>query len=281
LVNAALIRAAPNLLRRLRIGGEASLEPVAQDAGLRDHVVICGFGRIGGAVGTALETFQVPYAVIEIDPDIVKDLRARGIPAVFGTPEHRPVLEHSGTAASRLVVISIPDKDRAMRAIRAVRSLNAEVPILARAHRATDTEDLIAAGASEVILPELEGSVSLIRLGLRYLELPETATEGYVENFRLGILTGALPRGADNNSPAVVREVFLGDGFGSQTLGNARIRERFGVTVVAVRKKSGELLVNPSADTWLGPGDRVRVFGLPEQVQRFVEELRSSPQKAS
>jgi K+/H+ antiporter YhaU regulatory subunit KhtT len=97
----------------------------------------------------------------------------------------------------------------------------------------------------------------------------------------LGILTGALPRGADNNSPAVVREVFLGDGFGSQTLGNARIRERFGVTVVAVRKKSGELLVNPSADTWLGPGDRVRVFGLPEQVQRFVEELRSSPQKAS
>ncbi|PYM74808.1 MAG: hypothetical protein DME03_12735, partial [Candidatus Rokuibacteriota bacterium] len=51
---------------------------------LDGHVVLCGFGRVGSAIGEALETFGVPYVAIETDPDIVKSLRARNVPAVFG-----------------------------------------------------------------------------------------------------------------------------------------------------------------------------------------------------
>ena len=67
-----------------------------------------------------------------------------------------------------------------------------------------------------------------------------------------------------------MHEVTLGAGaLADQSLGEARVRERFGVTVVSVERPGGEAVVNPSADTHLRPGDRLRVFGLPEQVAAF------------
>jgi K+/H+ antiporter YhaU regulatory subunit KhtT len=56
------------------------------------------------------------------------------------------------------------------------------------------------------------------------------------------------------------------------SLGEARIRERFGVTVVSVERPGGDAVLNPSADTRLRAGDRLRVFGLPEQVAAFRHE---------
>jgi voltage-gated potassium channel len=74
-----------------------------------------------------------------------------------------------------------------------------------------------------------------------------------------------------------VRELPLGDAPpGRRTLRDTRIRERFGITVVAIRRATGELLVNPSPETVLLPGDRVRVFGLPEQIQAFAAVLSAS-----
>jgi K+/H+ antiporter YhaU regulatory subunit KhtT len=67
-----------------------------------------------------------------------------------------------------------------------------------------------------------------------------------------------------------VQEVTMGAGaLADLSLGEARVRERFGVTVVSVERPEGEVVVNPSADTRLRPGDRLRVFGLPEQVEAF------------
>jgi K+/H+ antiporter YhaU regulatory subunit KhtT len=70
-----------------------------------------------------------------------------------------------------------------------------------------------------------------------------------------------------------VHEVILGAGALSDlSLGEARVRERFGVTVVSVERPGGDAVVNPSADTRLRGGDRLRVFGLPEQVAAFRRE---------
>jgi K+/H+ antiporter YhaU regulatory subunit KhtT len=69
-----------------------------------------------------------------------------------------------------------------------------------------------------------------------------------------------------------VREVAVAaDGVADQSLREARIRERFGVTVVAV-VKGGDVLLNPPPDTIIRPGDRVRLFGLPAEIERFVRE---------
>ena len=98
----------------------------------------------------------------------------------------------------------------------------------------------------------------------------------YLTRFRRAMNPdGADARGGLGGAEALpeVHEVTLGAGaLADLSLGEARVRERFGVTVVSVGRPDGQAVVNPSADTRLRPGDRLRVFGLPEQVDAFRRE---------
>lgn len=161
LLNAVLMRVAPTWLRQRQMGAEVT-QPTLGPPEMQRHVVICGFGRIGSLVGTALETFSLPYLVVETDPDIVKALRTRGVPCVYGNAAHLSIVERTQVAHASLVVITIPDKGPASVAIRNVRKLNAAVPIIARAHRTPDREDLLKDGATQVIQPEIEASAILV-----------------------------------------------------------------------------------------------------------------------
>jgi K+/H+ antiporter YhaU regulatory subunit KhtT len=90
------------------------------------------------------------------------------------------------------------------------------------------------------------------------------------------MITGGAAAGSGRSSTEAlpeVHEVTLGAGaLADQSLGEARVRERFGVTVVSVERPGGDAVLNPSADTHLRSGDRLRVFGLPEQVAAFRQE---------
>lgn len=267
LLNAALMRFAPDWVRRNRIRTEvATAEP---DVELRSHVVICGFGRIGSLVGQALEAFSIPRLVVENDPEIIKALRARKVPCLFGNAAHLTILERAGVVHARLVVITVPENGPASAAVRNVRKLNRTVPIIARAHRAADREILLSGGATQVIQPEIEASAVLVANALQYLSLPESSAHAYVEALRTGLeniqsapLTGDLP---------LLDEITVGKFCDEgQTLAQARIRERFGVTIVGVTTPTGETLVNPPAATTIRPGDRLRVFGLAKQIADFA-----------
>jgi CPA2 family monovalent cation:H+ antiporter-2 len=150
------------------------------------------------------------------------------------------------------------------------------VPILARAHGAAARDVLTRAGATEVIEPELEAAATLIRHALRQLSLPQERVLDYLTRFRRAMSSAGADaggaRGAEGALPEV-HEVRIGAGaLADLSLGEARVRERFGVTVVSVERPDGDAVLNPSADTRLRPGDRLRVFGLPEQVDAFRAE---------
>jgi CPA2 family monovalent cation:H+ antiporter-2 len=198
-------------------------------------------------------------------------LRARGIPCVFGDAAHRDLLARAGVARSPLVIVALPEIERARLAVAAVRAVRADVPVLARAHGRAEAEALRAKGATEVIQPELEASATLIRHALATLGQPKERTIAYLERYR-----SAMER-ADAGSAGVpalpdVRELVLRPGsITDRSLRDARIRERFGVTVVAVQRLDG-LVMNPPPETTLRAGDVVRVFGLPEQIEAFAAE---------
>ncbi|MGH7366369.1 MAG: cation:proton antiporter [Candidatus Rokuibacteriota bacterium] len=278
LINAALVRVAPGWIARLR-GVEKVHTPTGVDRAGAEHVVLCGFGRVGSAVGEALETFGIRFVVIERDPDIVRGLRSRGVPCLFGDAAQHRLLEEASAARASLVVVALPEMDRVHLVVRGVRGMNSTVPILARSHRASDREILAEAGATEVIQPELEAAATLIRHALRQLSLPQERVLDYLARFRGAMSAAGAPSpggpGAVGALPEV-REVSLAAGkFADLSLGEARVRERFGVTVVSVERPNGEAVLNPSADTRLSEGDRLRVFGLPEQIDAFRVEAAS------
>jgi CPA2 family monovalent cation:H+ antiporter-2 len=178
LINAMLFRFVPDMLNRGRLAQRP--EPAAVES-LSKHVLICGHGRIGGPVAAALDSFGYPYTVLETDPDIVSDLRKRGVNASFGDPVRKHVLENAGVARASLAVVTIPDKNRSWMAVKNIRQLNQEMPIIVRIQRQSDRDALIHAGATFVVQPEAEASVAMIRLALENLGVD---AENYMNNLR-------------------------------------------------------------------------------------------------
>jgi len=275
LINAGLVRTAPALIARLR-GVAAAGAASGTEPGEAQHVVLCGFGRVGSAVGEALETFGTRFVVIERDPDIVRGLRSRGVPCLFGDAAQPRLLEEARVGRAALVVVALPEMDRARLVLRGVRAVSPQVPVLARAHTASARDALVEAGATEVIEPELEAAATMIRHALRSLVKPQARVLDYLSRFRGAMNPGrAEAGGASGPAEALpeVHEVRLGLGaMADRSLGEARVRERFGVTVVSVERLDGATVVNPSAETRLRAGDRLRVFGLPDQVDAFRAE---------
>jgi CPA2 family monovalent cation:H+ antiporter-2 len=273
--NALLVRWVPTW-----ISGRVDRQPEAPDASvdghtLAQHVVVCGFGQVGSAVGEAFETFELPFVAIEVDPDIVTNVRRRGVHCVFGDASNDHILATVGVERAALVVVAVPAIDRAYLAVRHVRRRNPSVPILARAHNYAGRDRLTRAGATEVIQPELEAAATLIRHALQRLELPRERVLAYLDRYRVA-MDEAPSEGAEGEALPETADVLLESArrITDQSLRGARIRERFGVTVVALTRATGAFILHPTAETILRPGDTVRVFGLPAQIETFRQAAR-------
>jgi voltage-gated potassium channel Kch len=234
-------------------------------------MVLCGFGRVGSATGTALSTFGVPYLVVEVDPDLAATLRARGIPTLFGDAAHRDILQRAGVEKASIIIVTIPDPDRARLAVINARRLNPNAPILARAHRATYHEVLARAGATEIIQPELEASSTLIRHAFSYLKVPDKQIRAYLRGFRQAMVTLQEKNSETSLSFAEVREASLANpDLVGRSVRNSEIWERFHVAVVSVTRPGGEKLLNPDPGMILKRGDKLRVLGFPDEIDTFV-----------
>jgi CPA2 family monovalent cation:H+ antiporter-2 len=222
-------------------------------------------------VGEALETFGVPYVAIETDPDIVRGLRMRGLRCLYGDAAHPHLLEAAGAVSAALVVVTLPDAHHARLAVVRIRELAQHVPILARAHQRAAADSLRAAGATVVVEPEIEAAAAFIRHAFQHLALPDRPSAAYLDRFREAMSAGDLVPLASEPGLPEVREVRVAPGaFADTTLRDAQVRERFGVTVVAITHQDRSVVVNPPADAVLRAGDRLRAFGLPAQIDALV-----------
>lgn len=268
LVNALVFRRSRPLERWAdRWGTQA---PAPAD-GTPPAVMIVGYGRVGGAIGEALETFRVPFAVIDFNPMVVHALRQRRIAATLGDAANAMALRRGGAGQARLVVIAIPDDVKAAHALALVRATNPSVAVVARAHSREAREQLLAAGAADVILPEEEAGLTLVDHTLHRLAIPSPDVRAYLRRLReVQRPGGRIGEGVPGTTLPQTAVVVIADGpLAHQSLRRARIRERTGVTVVGIVRGSEEPHWNPPPDAVLLPGDRVTVVGLLDQIERF------------
>lgn len=155
---------------RLAVGPPPPIAPAG------NHVVLCGYGRVGVEIGRALERWNQPYSVIELNPAIVRDLRERGIDALYGDAASRAELEAAGILTARTVAVTTPDLLTTEAVIRHARALNPAINVIVRAPAAGDVRMLAAEGADEVVQPEFEAGLEFVRqiLGWQGIPLPET-----------------------------------------------------------------------------------------------------------
>ena len=203
LVTPLLLRAAPHIAARLhrKPNEEAKLEEIsALNAGLHNHVVICGYGRVGQSIGRALLNAQQPYIALDNDPVRVHEAAVSETCVHYGDSRRGELLVAIGLERARLLVIAVDQADIALLILKEARQLNATVPILVRTRDDSQLAELKAAGASEVVPELLESSLmlashALIMLGLPAHQVQERADQIRHDRYRL--LHGFYP-GADD-----------------------------------------------------------------------------------
>jgi monovalent cation:H+ antiporter-2, CPA2 family len=174
-ISPGLVRIAehlPGVERQERLA--AGPPPPVAPAG--NHVVICGFGRVGAEIGAALDRWDQSYSVIELNPAIVRDLRDRGIDALYGDAASRAELRSAGVPTARTVAVTTPDLLATEAVIRNARALNPAIHVIVRAPGTGDVSGLSARGADEVVQPEFEAGLEFVRqvLGWQGIESLET-----------------------------------------------------------------------------------------------------------
>lgn len=142
--------------------------------GLENHVIVCGYGRIGQQIGRYLHEEGLPFLALDLDPVRVQNARLGGEPVSFGDASHPDILEAAGLGRARAVVVSIDDPGAALGITRHVHRTRPELPVLVRTRDQAELERLREAGATEVVPETHEASLMLASRLLFVLGVPGT-----------------------------------------------------------------------------------------------------------
>ncbi len=145
-----------------KIFPEKDIPTASQQYPIHDHVVICGYGRVGKYIGRALEMANIPFVVVEYNQAVVAALKERGIPVVYGDPADRDVLDYAQVDLAKAIVVAIPDRHTQEMIIGHAASLNRRIKIICRSHHEEDSRHLKSLGVTTVIQPEFEAAIAIV-----------------------------------------------------------------------------------------------------------------------
>ena len=185
-VTPLMLRVAPAIAKRLHQtpNDEVNIDEIAlQSQELHGHVIICGYGRVGQAIGRVLMGEQHRFVAVDDNPEqIQKDAAQKNVH--YGDSRRPELLAALGLNRARLVVIAIDDADGAMTIIQAIRHINSTIDIIVRTQDDSQTTELKAAGATEVIPEVLESTLTLAAHTLIMLGTPKERVQLRVDDVR-------------------------------------------------------------------------------------------------
>jgi CPA2 family monovalent cation:H+ antiporter-2 len=257
--------------------------PVARET-LREHVVIVGCGRVGRHIAEALGRLHIARIVVESDPTRLKKLHELGVPVLYGDASSSEILEHAGLATARALVITLPDDAAAMAVAMTAKKQAPNLRIVSRASTWDGARRLKAAGATDVVRPELEGGLEIVRRTLLDLDLRMTDVQRYVDIVRREGLDEADRPSADQarlldelvtasrGLEVTWIEVESGTPSAGLTIGASGLRTRTGASIVGIARHDS-VHVNPGPDDRIEVGDRLAVIGTVAQTQAATRQL--------
>ena len=222
---------------------------------LRDHVILCGYGRMGSLALREIARDRVPVVVVEIDTAAEGSLREAQVPYIVGDATDEDTLKKAGVMRARaLVAVLRSDADNVFITLTA-RTLRSDLPIIVRAEQPGTEAKLKRAGATRVICPQVMGATRIADVLTRpnVVDLVEMANKGVdleIDEYEVGA-----------QSPLV-----------GKSLRESALRERTSASVVAVKRANGETLFNPGPDAVLGLGDTMVLVG-PAGVSSRLDAL--------
>jgi len=226
---------------------------------IKDHFIVCGYGRIGAIVAQQLQRQQVPFVVVERDPARLQEAIDQGALAVEADASREDVLKRVGIDRARGLIAVVGTDAENVYAVLSARVLRPDLFIVGRAETEDATIKLKRAGADRVISPYQIGAVQIAQTALRpaVVDFVEFATR-------------------TNNLELAMEEIPIAPDsvLANRSIVEANLRQRFGVIVVGIQRHDRRMEFNPEPDTPIRAGDTLVVLGRPDPLKALEAEAR-------
>ena len=240
------------LPRRLKLRRQARMLTT-----IKDHFIVCGYGRIGSIIASQLRQQNVPFVVIERDPVRLEAAMLDGLLAVQADASHEDVLKRVGIDRARGLIAAVGTDAENVYTVLSARVLRPDLFIIGRAEGDDATRKLLRAGANRVVSPYQIGAVQMAQTAIRPAVVDFMTFATSSDNLELAM--EEIP--VDPQSSLVEKSLL-----------DANLRQRFGVIVVAIQREDRRMEFNPEPDTTIRTGDKLVVLGRPESLRRLEQE---------
>ena len=276
-----LIKHSPNLVDSFisRIGNktlQATNEEIFdREIKKKNHILILGFGRVGQTIARFLRPLSIDYLVLETGDIRIKEASAVDEPIFYGDSSRIDILKAAGAANASIVVVTFDDTDLATKIIENVKNINSTIPVLVRTRDDSHLEDLLSAGAEEVIPETHEASLTMVSHLLLMVEYPDIMVhsiidkarrdryrmlKGFYHGERLGFL------GKKSQSSAIIHAVNLPKGAFVCGKTIAELLLPMDINILDIHRDNLVISAEQNQDLVLQHGDIVVLRGLVDQL---------------
>jgi CPA2 family monovalent cation:H+ antiporter-2 len=264
------------------LDGEGQPLDVSEELPLQDHVVVCGYGRVGKNLVKLLQQHNLPVVVIDQSERRVQQLREAGVSYVYGNCVSLHVLETAGVNNAKGMAIALPDPMSTRLCLKRALELCPELDLVVRAQQDKEIEVLYQLGAREVVQPEFEASLEMATYLLTGLGLSPAEVQWDMQQIRndhyLELRPECSPSEVSRDLEAATLDLnrrwyplpsaspLIG-----MTLEAADMRYLTGASLMAIRRANGEEIDYPNNQTKLAAGDRLLLVGADEELAALAE----------
>ena len=240
-----------------------------------DHLVIIGYGLNGKNVAKAAKLADIPYIIIESNPETVITEKKKGENIFFGDASQDEILNHAKITKARVVVIAISDPLATERIVVVAKRLNPKIHLIVRTRYIAEMNNLMKYGADEVIPEEFETSVEIFtRLLSKYL-VPKSEIDNYIKQIRSEGY--AMFRNIDSfygidlhlsDMEVIKMTVNAKSPWLNQKLLDLAFRKNYDATILSI-KRGNHVIQNPDGKEIIEAGDELILLGTPEVLQQL------------
>lgn len=225
---------------------------------LNNHYIICGAGRVGRRIIRSLEAQKIPFVIIERDAQKVEEWVKTGCFVILSDATSEDTLRRAGVTRAKGLASCLPDDAANVYVVLTARGMNGELHIVARAVEEEAEPKLIRAGANRVVAPTIIGSQSMARALLK------PAVADFMDSIVAETLDLAFEEVAIE-----AKSLYIG-----KMLKDTNISSELDLVIVAIRRKSGEMVFHPAGEIKIIEGDLLIVIGRAESIQKIVQQAK-------
>ncbi|MUP47488.1 potassium transporter KefB [Gramella sp. BOM4] len=251
---------------------------------LHDHLVIIGFGINGENISKAARQAEIPYVIIDTNPDTFQKAKLNQEPVIFGDATQSLILKHAHVQEARVIVIAISDPSATRKILTTIRQFTQTATVIVRTRYVREIEEVIRLGADEVIPEEFETSIEIFTRVLKKYLVPFDEIQGFINQIRSSdyeMLTSMKKRphspalqhlNIPNKEIVTVKVQRDNRKIVGKSIEESGIGKNYRLTLLAIQRNN-RYLTEISPQTVVEQGDLLYLFGHPNNINHFNKML--------